>query len=291
MSRRWRSNPLGVALELSALLTVLAGIAVLLRIAGVARGRLDFAFALVSASDFSQILLSTLLVMAPALSFASVVMVEAFAIPRIYSAITGRGRPDLRQLAWLTASIPVAYVVSSVFQTKAGGAALVIVAVVFPAIVILFMIFRPKLAKMMTSTVASEESLKSTADKIGLLGFSLAILGALILFAYALPSLLAPTDEVWAPTEVLYFDDREPYIGRILSHDEQWTHVVIDDPREIRIVSSDHLTGREICTLDSDVEASEANLWLANLSHRVYLRVNTCEVVLEDFAEFYADNS
>lgn len=270
------------------MLTLIAGVAVLLKIAGVARGRLDFAFALVSASDFGQILLSALLGMSPVLGFVATLVALTIAVPQAYAMFAPNGSREIRKGVQAVLILALTITVSSVFQTPSGYKFLMALVFTYPVLYVLVSVIKPRIKGLRIQKPRKPDSPAVMAmAKVGSVSLLLALLAFTYLAGNFAVATLMPTDEVWAPTEVLYFDDREPYVARVLSHDDEWTHVVIDDPRQILIVANSHLRGRQLCTFDADSDETESKLWLANLSTRVSLYVPSCDERLNEYKAFY----
>jgi hypothetical protein len=280
-----------IIIETSVILTVLGGIAVLLRIAAVARGNVNLAFAIANVSNFADVLISTLLLAAPVLSLVALLVVTTWTFPVVHDWIR---RPNLEGI-WHAVSAGLLLagtaVVTVIFQTSATS-----LAIVWLGYLVLISVWRPwaawfekQLAKTAVPRVSRPRRNSNPIGEIG--GFTMAA-GITLMLALGsgfLAGQMMPNDAAWSSSEVLQFDDHEPFVGRVIATEDRWTFVVIDDPRELRILPSSQLESRTLCD-DGNVAELEARLWTANFFGSVSLRPTWCEAELARLSEIFEAN-
>ncbi|MGV8858451.1 hypothetical protein [Rhodoglobus sp.] len=263
-------------------LTLLGSIMVLLRLAAVSRGDLDLAFALVHVSNFGEILLSTGLLMAPALALFGMLAVEVHTIKVISASLQSPNRRNLyRGLLWFV-GFSFALFIAAIFQSPFGTVVLLIAMLTVGLLSFAVIGFGPRLSGWGRKVL--KDARNGRLKTLGLSGLILiAVVGAswILLGSHSILRLLIPSDQAWAHSEVVSFSDRDPYVARVLSSDSEWTYLVIDDPRALEIVPSSVITARSVCSLDASVDAISDRLWSANSFGSVALSVSFCIDELE----------
>jgi len=269
-------------------LTVLGAITVLLRLAAVARGNLDLAFALVHVSNFGEILLSTGLIMAPALTVFVALAWEFQTLRVIKTAIKNPNRDTLLRSLWWCFGLCFTLVIARIFQTQAGTLVLVVAVVLVFLFSTLLLKFGARLVRKIQTEL--DDAVKGRTHAVGVIGLILISLGGLVLVFLCSASalrLLIPSDQAWAYTEVVSFADQEPYVARVISSDSEWTYLVIDDPRSLEIVPTTQIVSRSVCSLDDSVETINDRLWGANTFGSVALSMTLCSEELANSQEAY----
>ena len=294
MSNTQKKRPLArTVVEASVVLTLLSGIAVLLRLASVARGNLDLAFSIAKVSNFGEILLSTLLLAAPALSALAILVVEMYAVPKVtrwaMKPDLKRARPAIRAGVLISLTIGIGVI----FQTKSGVVVLLVVMGGLAAVLVFATIRWNRIRSALLSLLApsgrrSENSFMTRyvvipATIVATLGTSVG--GVAVVLQWIIPS-----DQAWSSSEALYFSDREPYVARVLSSDETWTYLLDDNYHRLDIVSTPDLLQRSICDAEGLAADVSEKLWLANTFGRVPLYVTSCDDKLVEYKEFYDDH-
>ncbi len=287
-AKRARDVPT-LIVEASAAITLAAGVAVLVRIATVARGNVDLAFAIAQVANFWQVLLSTFLLAAPLLGLIATLLVTARTVPVIAAWLQLPRLSTAPRMLLAVAALGFTWAAASIFQTDW---------IMFSGLVLLFALavalwpwFRRHAATALRGLrKESRELPKRTRVERALqnIGTVLVTLGLIALGGMGSATLLGAMmrpDVAWASTEVLYFSDRDPYLGRVIASDEVWTHIIYDEPRQLLIVPTESLLRRTVCDLDAD--GLEARLWTANLIEQVSLRTVSCETTLDEYQRLY----
>jgi hypothetical protein len=280
-------------IEASVVLTILGGMAVLLRLASVARGDLNLAFALAHDSDFAEILLSTLLISVPAASVTAALIFETFALKRWHDALSNREESGLVwPLIW-TAIFAASTAVAEIFQNVGGQWIFPVVLIVWACSLWLALTF---FGRFFAWLRAPRFDLSARGSRSGLviLGEMLILSGVVLLLpllAFRLMAQVIPTDQPWVPSEALYLSNERPFTGYVIGSDETWSYVLIGEPREIRIIPSENIKRRYICANVNSFSNLNQTLWLATTHGKVDLSGTTCSHALKVLKKDYAANT
>ena len=282
-----------VIIETSVALTLLGGVAVLLRLAAVARGDLNLAFAIARVSNFPEILLSTLLLVAPVLTLVALGIVLTWGFPVVHEWLRRPNLPGFGRAVGALSLVAGTTVVAIVFQTS--ELPLMIAVFVYIGVIAFWRTWpgwvesrlpKPSINPVNGLTPKRPRPPKGFAVDMGVSMGAVVTVSVAIGVSTILVASLIPNDAAWSATEVLTFDDQPPYVGRVISTDETWTYIIIDDPREMRIVATTAIASRTFCDY-GPLSVFQDQLWVSNLFGVVSLRPTYCQGELDTQLYYY----
>ncbi|GAA3643857.1 hypothetical protein GCM10022200_29790 [Microbacterium awajiense] len=228
-------------LEASVVLTLVAGVLVLVRVISVARGDIHIAYLLLDGADLVSIVLSTLLAVAPLLVLGLLV--------------AGWFWLGWRSAAALEASPEDRAGLSTLLAPALAVAALVALAIPFlplerPDFAALTMFaFIPGLVARPLSQIRRGRAEWSTSAYVAVGAFVAAVVTLPLLAGQIMVqgAIALDLDEPWAPTEAIVFDDGGTEVSHVVGQTDEWLTLLTDDPRAIRMVPSGTVAGRVVC--------------------------------------------
>jgi hypothetical protein len=264
-SRREISKWARSAIEFSALLTLVAGLLVLIRVVTVSRGDVETTYLLLRSTDFAAILMSTILLIVPTLALLATFVTEIMFLMQI-RRLGDEDRLWNKRIGPRALAFGISLVLTMTFTpAHIGTVAFISVAVAFPLFVVSLTIPFKKWAGRIAEARAWQRSRRTIRMLIPVFFFGAVLMTA----AFARPIDL---DRPWAPLEAINFRDADAGVYRVVGENDDWLTLVQDEPRSILTVRADEVAERQVC-LDEVGSTYELRLltgWRAGVAQSGY---------------------
>jgi hypothetical protein len=237
-------------LEISVLVTLLSGIVVLIRVITVARGDVQIAYVLLANANVSVILLSTLLLLAPAIAnIASIGLGFLLGYQLRLSIQEESARRAAYEFVRILIAWTFTFLLASVFSPGPWAVWVVSLPIAAGFLGYDWQSLRSRIARTHVA-----DSISSRAPR------ALLLCGIFVISMSAV-MLVRPIDldTAWAPTEAVYAEDTPPEIAQVVGESQWFLLLLTPNPRKIAFVRSDKVVSRQVC-LDKSVSELEQTL-------------------------------